>query len=78
MPARPTVLATVAAELYGSLTDAAAALKIAPNTLWRASKGLSVHPETRRKIESAFGLPLEDLAKPLVAALVGEIAGNAS
>jgi len=37
-----------------------------PNTLYKCSAGISVSADSRRKIESAFGMTLEELQRPIV------------
>jgi plasmid maintenance system antidote protein VapI len=67
-----TTLSVIAKERFGTIKGAAAEIGVHPNTMSRACQGLSVRDDTRRKLERAFGLPIDDLLKPLAATLMGE------
>lgn len=62
---RTSTLSILAAAQYGSVLAASVAVGVSPNTLLRASHGCGVSAKTREKIESAFGMPLETLQRPI-------------
>ena len=66
---KPTCLSVTRRSLFGTLEEAARLTGVTRSTQHRAEAGLPVSDRTRRRIESAYGLPLEALQEPLLSEL---------
>ncbi len=61
---RDSTLWLLAKAKYGGLIATANAIGVHPNTLYNAAYRVRVSEATRRKLEEAFELTLEDLQRP--------------
>lgn len=75
-----TALRVLAEDRFGGMSACARAIGVHDATIYRANRRHPVSADTRKRIEEAFGgkLTLEDLQKPIAAALFDALGKAAS